>query len=180
MPRARVVACVRNPYDVIASWKTTFSHLQTADVKRQSHGGLRDPFLSARHRAALEEVARVRHVAWRRAAWWRYLADLILDARPDVILVSYPQMVTDPAGVVGKILDGYNPGTLREPIEPSTVRAGKRSALDADDVQAIRALCTEAASALGVDTEWAGPAVSPESGAAGRDKVAFDTAVGVR
>ena len=154
MPRARIVVCVRNPFDVIASWKTTFSHLKTADVADLTHGGLRDPFLSARHRSALEDVARVKHPAWRRAAWWRYLADLILDAAPHVILVPYPVAVTDPVSVVGRILEGFNPGTLREPIEPSTIRAGKRTALDEEDYQAIRALCGEAAAALGVDDGW--------------------------
>jgi len=150
MPRARVVICVRNPLDVIASWKTTFSHLETADVKRMTHGGLRDPFLSANQRQMLIDVARVKHPAWRRAAWWRYLAELILDAAPDAIVVPYSVAVTDPMSVVHRILDGWNAGDLREPIEPSTVRAGKRSSLDEQDLQAIRALCGDAAAALGV------------------------------
>jgi hypothetical protein len=155
MPRARVVACVRNPLDTIASWKTTFSHLTTADVAKTTGGGLRDPFLSARHRAALEDVARLTHPAWRRAAWWRYLAELVLDAAPYVILVPYPVAVADPLSVVNRILAGYHPGPLREPIEPSTVRAAKRTALDDEDLQAIRALCTEAADALGVAEDGA-------------------------
>lgn len=150
MPKARVIICVRNPLDVIASWKTTFSHLESADVKKMSHGGLRDPFLSDRQRAMLIDVARVRRPAWRRAAWWRYLADLVLDAAPDAIVVPYPLAVTEPMSVVDRVLDGYKAGTLHEPIEPSTVRAAKRSSLDDEDLQAIRALCGDAAAALGV------------------------------
>ena len=153
MPHARIVVCVRNPIDVLASWKTTFSHLLTADVRKMSHGGLRDPFLPDRQRAMLEDVANIRSPAWRRAAWWRYLADLILDAAagtPDLIVVPYRQAVTDPMSVVTRILDGYPGGTLREPIEPSTVRAAKRSALDTEDFQAVRALCVDAAERLGV------------------------------
>jgi hypothetical protein len=153
MPHARIVVCVRNPVDVLASWKTTFSHLLTADVRRMTHGGLRDPFLPDRQRAMLEDVANIRSPAWRRAAWWRYLAELIQEAaasNPDLIVVPYVQAVTDPMTVVARLLDGYPAGTLLEPIAPSTVRAAKRSALDAEDYQAIRALCIDPATALGV------------------------------
>jgi len=151
MPNSRIVACVRNPLDTLASWKTTFSHLLSADVTNMTHGGLRDPFLSHQHQLMLKEVAAVKHPAWRRAAWWRYLAELILDAGPNVIIVRYPDSVTDPAGIARRLFDGYNPGATREPVVPSTVRAAKRSALDEDDLQAIHALCSEPAAALGID-----------------------------
>ncbi|QOV89227.1 sulfotransferase [Humisphaera borealis] len=160
MPAAKLIVCIRNPFDVIASWKTTFSHLLSADVKKMSHGGLRDPFLSDRQRRALVDVGQLKNPAWRRAAWWRYLADQILDAvamsgganagSAGLIVVPYTQAVTDPMSVMGRIFEGFNPGTLREPIEPSTVRAGKRDALDAEDLQAIRAVCLPTAALLGV------------------------------
>lgn len=166
MPEARVVACVRNPFDTIASWKTTFSHLRDASVAKQALGGLRDPLLSPRQRAALKDVAKMTDPAWRRAAWWRYLADLILDAGPEVIVVPYPQLASDPMAVVGRILDGFDAGGLREPIVPSTARAAKRSALDAEDVRAIRSLCGEAAAALGVTDGWASDDLAPSRSAA--------------
>ncbi len=150
MPHARVIACVRNPYDTIASWKTTFEHLQSADIASMRHGGLRDKFLAGRRRAALQDVAHQKHPAWRRAAWWRYLAELILEAGPDVLRIAYPVMATQPASVVAQVLNGFDAGALAEPIRPSTVRAEKRSALDDEDMQAIRALCSDAAAALGV------------------------------
>jgi hypothetical protein len=155
MPYARVVACVRNPYDTIASWKTTFEHLQTADVAHLRHGGLRDKFLTGSRRAALQDVAKQRHPAWRRAAWWRYLAELILEAGPDVMRIAYPELATHPASIVADVLKGYDAGELSEPIRPSTVRAEKRSALDDEDMQAIRALCSDAAAALGVAKDFA-------------------------
>jgi hypothetical protein len=154
MPDARIVACVRNPYDTIASWKTTFAHLQSADVSAMRHGGLRDAFLVGRRRAALKDVSNQRRPAWRRAAWWRYLAELVLEAGDDVIRIAYPVMATRPAAAVGQVLDGYNAGDLREPIRASTVRAEKRSALDEEDLQAIRALCGNVASELGVFEEF--------------------------
>jgi hypothetical protein len=154
MPRARVVACVRNPYDTIASWKTTFAHLQTAEVGSMRHGGLKDPFLGGRRRAALQDVASIKRPAWRRAAWWRYLAELIVEAGDGIICIPYPVIATRPAAIVRQVLDGYNTGDLREPIRPSTVRAEKRSVLDDEDLQAIRALCGDLAVTLGVAEEF--------------------------
>ncbi|HET6252020.1 MAG TPA: sulfotransferase, partial [Tepidisphaeraceae bacterium] len=150
MPHARVAVCVRNPFDTIASWKTTFEHLKTAQVADLWNGGLQDPTLSARARKTLEDIAQLKRPAWRRAAWWRYLADLVLEAAPDVIIVPYRQAVLAPMPIVDRILCGHDRGVLREPIEPSTLRTARRSALDAEDHQAIRALCGEPASALGI------------------------------
>ena len=91
MPHARIVVCVRNPIDVLASWKTTFSHLLTADVRKMSHGGLRDPFLPDRQRAMLEDVASVRDPAWRRAVGGvpgRAILEVAADV-PDLVVVPY-------------------------------------------------------------------------------------------
>lgn len=156
MPAAKLVVCIRNPFDVIASWKTTFDHLLSADVKKMTHGGLRDAFLSARQRKMLEDVGRLKHPAWRRAAWWRYLAEQIVDAvamSPGLMVVPYTRAVTEPMAVVTEALKGFNAGELREPIRPSTVRAGKRDVLDADDLQAIRSLCLPIAAELGLNDE---------------------------
>jgi hypothetical protein len=162
MPQARVVLCVRNPFDTIASWKTTFSHLKTADVARLWNGGLQDPSLSARARGILEEVAKIDNVAWRRAAWWRYLADLITEFQSEIILVPYQVVVQNPMPIVQRIMAGFHHGVLREPIERSTPRTARRSALDGEDYQAIRALCGQAAAALGVEEEFeAEPDVQP-------------------
>jgi hypothetical protein len=150
MPHARIVACVRNPFDTIASWKTSFSHLKTVELTRFQAGGLRESFIAPRHWSLLREVARIRCEAWRRAAWWRLMAELILDAVPHVTLIRYQEMTADPAEAVREALEGLQPGKLREPIEPSRARIEKRSALDEDDLQAIHALCGEHAAALGV------------------------------
>ncbi|HPJ97822.1 MAG TPA: sulfotransferase, partial [Syntrophales bacterium] len=52
MPQAHIVACVRNPFDTIASWKSTFAHLREADVSSFPVGHPNDPFLSARQKEA--------------------------------------------------------------------------------------------------------------------------------
>jgi hypothetical protein len=150
MPHARVVACVRNPFDTIASWKTSFSHLRTAELSRFQAGGLREAFISPHCWSSLRDVGQIKSQAWRRAAWWRLMAEIILDAAPRIMLIRYQRLMFEPAEAVREALEGFQPGKLREPIEPSEARIGKRSVLDEDDLQAIHALCGEHAAALGV------------------------------
>jgi hypothetical protein len=151
MPHALILACVRNPFDTIASWKTTFAHLRDADVRGTRIGNPKDPWLSGVSRAELEAIADLPEVAVRRAAWWRYLAGLVIDALPMVRLVPYDALVADPAGIVKTLLKDFVPGKPRDAVEPSTARS-KADVLDAADVQAIRALCADRARVLGV---WA-------------------------
>ena len=62
----RIVACVRNPVDTIASWKASFQHLNTADVGPfVDHPQLM--WLAGREREALQSVAATADLATRRA-----------------------------------------------------------------------------------------------------------------
>ena len=150
LPGVPIAACVRDPVDTIASWKDSFEHLAAADVAVQKVGGLRERFLTAQRRRRLEAIAAIEHPAWRRAAWWRYLAECLLDAPPSVQIVSYRRLVEEPAPILDRLLAGLPRGAPKEPIAASSVRTGKRSGLDAEDYAAIRALCREPAEALGV------------------------------
>lgn len=154
MPGARIAICVRDPFDTVASFKDSFEHLREADVASLKVGGLKQRFISSRRRRELEAVAEIESPAWRRAAWWRYLAGLVLDAvaddRRDVLLVPYRTLVERPMDIVAPFLRGLPAGALTEPIAPSKVRKGKRSGLDAEDLAAIRSLCRERAEMLGV------------------------------
>src|SRR5436190_20410965 len=65
MPSARVAACVRNPFDTIASWKGSFHHLRDADVQQFLGGS--GAWLSERHRATLVAIGRLAEHSRRRA-----------------------------------------------------------------------------------------------------------------
>jgi hypothetical protein len=149
MPQARVVACVRNPYDTIASWKTSFPHLRDGDVNGRPIGNPSDPWLSGIQRAELERIAGIADLPIRRAMWWRYLAELILEWEDWVVLVRYEELVAEPGKVVERILHGGNPGEMTEPMEARGARS-KAGALDEADMRAIRAICSDAAVRLGV------------------------------
>ena len=142
MPRARLVACVRNPYDTIASWKTSFPHLRDGDIRSRPIGNPGDPFLSDSQRAELERIAAIPEVATRRAAWWAYFAGLIIESIDDLVLVRYEEMVCDPARVIEAILSGGNAGNLEEPMSSSPPKR-KLDVLDDEDLQAIGTLCSD-------------------------------------
>ena len=80
-------------------------------------------------------MAALQDAATRRAAWWRYLAELVLESAGDLVLVRYEELVADPRRTLDRILDGYPAGRATETISPSEPRK-KADALDAADVQA--------------------------------------------
>ena len=152
LPNARIVACVRNPLDTIASWKGSFPHLNIADVVRQPIGSPIDPWLTARQQQEVRAVAGIGDPTSRRAAWWAYLANLILQSRDQLIIVRYEDLVTNPSKILGQILHDWPAGVESEPIEPSVIRC-RRELLTNDDVLAVRALCHAQARALGLSIE---------------------------
>jgi hypothetical protein len=146
MPAARVIVCVRNPFDTVASWKASFPHLRDADVT---------PFLTHRRRmwlpsrewGALEEVAATSDLAERRAKWWRFQAERVLENRDAIVLVNYDDLVHRPMTVLSRVLEGNRAGTPRRPITPSPARS-RREVLNEDDRRAIRAICSRVAAEL--------------------------------
>jgi hypothetical protein len=152
LPNARIVACVRNPLDTIASWKGSFPHLNIADVVRQPIGSPIDPWLTGRQQQELRAVGAIADPTSRRAAWWAYLANLILQSRDQLIIVRYEDLVTNPKEVLVQILRDWPAGVEIEPIEPSVVRQ-RRELLTDDDVLAVRTLCHAQARVLGLSIE---------------------------
>lgn len=151
MPRARFAICVRNPMDTIASWKASFAHLRQADLSIRPVGGPDDPSQPLCWREALGEIEATRDLALRRARLWRYLAERILEhrRRHGHILVRYEDLVKDPEAVLAKLLDGLPAGSLCDGWQAPRPR-DRRSVLDADDLEAISAICAPVAAELGV------------------------------
>ncbi|MDP9173336.1 MAG: sulfotransferase [Planctomycetota bacterium] len=152
MPNARFVACVRDPLDTIASWKGTFEHLRNADVSGLNVGDPNDPWLSGVQRKELSSIAAIPDAPSRRAAWWSYLAGLVLESKDHLILVRYDELAQNPQAALERIMKGWPGGKAKEPIAPSEIRR-RRQNLDADDYAAIGALCRNHAEALGLGGE---------------------------
>jgi hypothetical protein len=147
MPTARVVACVRNPVDTIASWKGSFRHLCEADV-RSFLGNPRRPWLPPVKQAALESIASVRAPAERRAMWWRFYAELVVERMSDLVVVDYDETMRNPMPVLDGVLRGYRAGRPG-PISPAAP-SRRRDLLTSEDLDAIRAICSDTAAKLGV------------------------------
>jgi hypothetical protein len=148
MPHVRIIACVRDPADTIASWKNSFPHLCDVDISGLPVGNEREPWLTGVQRDDLLRIINAGDLAQRRALRWRYLAERILEHRDHVTIVHYDAIVTDPHTVVMAILDGMPKGKLRVPLASSAVRSASHT-LDAADRQAIRAICFQSATDLG-------------------------------
>ena len=149
MPQARVLACVRNPFDTIGSWKTSFAHLRDADLVNVPVGHPEDPWIEPAARAELRAIAAVTDVAERRARWWRWFAEVLLRRRDRLVLLRYEDLVADPQASLAAALAGYRLGRPRRTLEPSSPRLSRRH-LDDRDREVIREVCLDAARELGV------------------------------
>jgi len=153
MPDALFIACVRNPLDTLASWKSTFSHLSGATVRDLRLGHVEDPHLDAAARARLREIDREGRLEVRRALFWSHLAMIILAHRDRLFVLRYEDLVADPQGrlqAAYAAMQDAPPFVPETPFVPSSVRS-KRLALNEQDHAAILEHCGEVAKQFGYD-----------------------------
>ena len=153
MPEAPLIACIRHPLDTLASWKTTFTHLKTATLDNIPVGHIHDPSLSLLQRQCLQEIANTSDEAMRRALWWRYLAETILDNKWQLHIVKYEDLVLSPNQTVTQVLQAipHANNILKLPIKhlkPSALRH-KREALANEEIEMIWAICGQVAAEFG-------------------------------
>ena len=150
MPEAAVVACVRHPFDAIASWLETFPHLRDADVDHFPLGGTADPLLPDPQRRDLAAISACSTPPLRRALLWRHLAGMLLARRRDLHIVRYEDLTADPRGQLARVLGPAFPPPASDAI-PSLAPRSRRAALAAADIEAIADVCVEPAADLGYD-----------------------------
>lgn len=150
MPAAAVAACVRHPFDTIASWIGTFPHLRDADVDRFPLGGPADSLLTEQQRRDLTAIGACADPPRRRALLWRHLAEMLLARRRDLHIVRYEDLTADPSGQLARILGpDFRPSTAD--LLPTLTPRSRRDILSAADIEAIADACIEPAAALGYD-----------------------------
>lgn len=117
-----IIAMVRHPLDSLASWRNTFGHLAHAQVDQiavtnPDYGGWRNW-----QRKALLEIAQQNDAAVRRVLLWRMLARTFIQARDDILLWRYEDLVNDPAAHLEQINRRLGYSSVDLP-EPSSLRA---------------------------------------------------------
>lgn len=137
MPRVRCVALVRHPYDCLNSWARTFEHLRNAAVQEQPLGHPDDPGLTGWQRKALLEIARTEYLPLRRALWWRYLAQLLLDAGDALRWLRYEDLLAAPQEMAKRLVD--------EGALPALAPMGWRVEMDQEERDLIAGVAGEVA-----------------------------------
>lgn len=146
MPGARLIVCVRNPFDTIAQWKARPAAELAATIARLADSA--GHWATARDVASLRRIVDLAHAAEKRAAWWWWLAQRVLDRAGDIDLVRYGDLIADHCNVLGPILDA---APRIAAADVAVTNDGPAPAtLDEQDLQAIRAICLQAAAELGV------------------------------
>jgi hypothetical protein len=151
LPQARFVVCIANPFQTIAAWKGDTVALRDADVATLAACQPDAAWLSPCESGVLRDIASMSDPAERRATLWWWLAQRVLDQAHGVTLVRRDEMVADHTGTVRRIFRGMRSGRLRAALtEPATQRG---QPLNDRDIQAIRAICSQAAADLGLRCE---------------------------
>ena len=147
LPDARLVVCVRNPFDAIAQWKAWPPGELDAAVVRVANSA--DQWATAHDIAALRRIVALSDAAEKRAAWWWWLAQRMIGQAHGVTIVRYSDVVANSARVLGNILPGTMP-IMGSRGRMDAARPAQATVLDTKDLQAIRAICLQAAAELGV------------------------------
>jgi len=142
LPRARAIACVRDPFDTIDRWKTR-PHAEVTALIASTMASVR-PWLKADAFAQLVRIAGLEDAAEQRAAWWWWLAQRLLERIDELTIVHVD------AGGADALARALRAGTPAPPISRSPASTTHASMLDENDRQAIQAICLQAAADLGV------------------------------
>jgi hypothetical protein len=147
LPDARMVVCVRNPFDTIAQWKARPpAELDQAIV---SVAASAEQWTTADEVATLRRIVDLSDAAEKRAAWWWWLAQRALGHAHGVAVVRYGEVIADSGKVLGRILAGTQ-ATGLDGLAHVGRREQAAAPLDERDLQAIRAICLQAAAELGI------------------------------
>jgi len=144
LPDAVILACVRHPYDVIASWKgVNFPHLKNANPM------FFVDYASNEERKKLVRIGAIRELEIRYALLWDYLAQCIIRKIDNLILLKYEEFVIDPARHLAAAYSALGVNLQRMPEMPVSEARTRREVLSAAEVGAIRKYCVDSAGCFG-------------------------------
>lgn len=144
LPNIVLIACVRNPYDTIASWcKVSFQHIRnvTPDFLLE--------YTTGDEKESISEILQITDIAIRYATWWNHLAKIILRNSSRFLIINYENMVRDPEATLTRIFTAMSlQARMRQTLQPSTPR-NHSNVLSDDMILAINTICMDSAKTLG-------------------------------
>jgi hypothetical protein len=150
MPHARIIVCVRDPFDTIASWKRHADGWSVEEILDSRFVPKPDdPWLTGAQRQTISQLRETVSPTQVMAVVWQHFAELVLNQSDRVLLVTYEDLVRNPQRVLAGVLDGLNGGEPRVAMSASVARSDRSNLTDRDE-QVIRATCSQAAFDLGL------------------------------
>jgi len=146
LPDAVILACVRHPYDVIASWKrVNFPHLKNANPM------FFVDYASNQESKILARIGGVEEIETRYALLWDYLAQCIIRRVDNLVLLKYEEFVVDPARHLTAVYSVLGVNLQHMPEMPVSEARMRRDVLSAAEVDAIRRYCSDSAAYFGYE-----------------------------
>jgi hypothetical protein len=154
MPNAPIVACIRNPFYTIASWKTSFPHLQKVDFSAFPVAYTDNRFLTGIEKNRLAEIINCEEIPIKHALLWRHMAEIIRENNDRLSVVRYEDLIEKPGVEIKNIATELGDSRLLKTGKHTLVPRSKRDVLDQIDIHAINDICGEVMQFFGYDTQW--------------------------
>ena len=146
LPDAGILACIRHPYDVIASWKRVeFPHLKNANPM------FFVDYVSSEERNKLVRIGSVKQVETRYALLWDYLAQCIIRSIDSLVLLKYEEFVVDPARHIVAVYKALGITLQPVPEMPASEARSRREVLSSAELDAIQKHCAGSAGFFGYE-----------------------------
>lgn len=153
MPCVKIIACIRNPYQTIASWKLSFEHLKNAKIGQFPVGSDKDPLIEPYYKTHLDQIVNCNNLSEKRAYLWRHLARLIWDRRNQLYVLKYEDLITDTNTQLQEIFNYISSGKreINEESEYNMMISDRTDILSEADRLAIQNICWPVASLFGYE-----------------------------
>lgn len=149
IPEIPVIALIRNPYNNISSWKTSFSHLKAAILPILLQKEICDFLPSPEIKIEIEKIEKTSDLSVRRCLLWNYIGNTLLTNQEKMTVIKYEDLIRDPMRVMKENFnlqtnDLYDGNQIQSSCRPTS-----SNHLTTEDKDNIKKMCLETATKLG-------------------------------
>lgn len=146
MPKSKIVVCIRNPIDTIASWKKSFPHLADVIFEQFPKIFFAENMITEQQSKLIEEINAIDDFEKKRALLWNYLAEIIVANRENIILVQYEKFIVNPNAELKRLFSFFPDLKFDFPV--SELRSYRKEMSDGE-ISKINKICSNLAAKLG-------------------------------